>query len=77
MCPVPFGAARSKSETLIVIGFAPPLKYGPTGVAKILNWYSSAGLTPITGELANIYGLIYNVAPDPYGGTYAAFSFTT
>ena len=42
---------------LIVSGFTPPLKYGPTGVAKIRNWYSTAGFTPITGLEPNIYGL--------------------
>ena len=32
-----------------MIGLAPPLKYGPTGVVNTRNIYSSAGLTPITG----------------------------
>ena len=63
------GAARSKSLTRIVIGFTPPLKYGPTGVQNARNWYSSAGFTPITAFVPNMYGRIYKVAPDPYGGT--------
>ena len=37
MCPVPCGAARSKSDTHSVSGFTPPLKYGPTGVANTRN----------------------------------------
>ena len=59
-----------------MIGLAPPLKYGPTGVVNTRNMYSSAGLTPITGFVPIIYGRTYKVAPEPYGGTYAALAFT-
>ena len=77
MLPVPWGAARSYLETQSLMGLRPPLKYGPTGVTRMRNWYSSAGATPMTLPVANMSGRTYSVAPEPKGGTHAALALTT
>ena len=61
----------------MAIGFAPPLKYGPTGVQKMRNSNSVAGFTPMTLFVPIMNGRMYRLAPVPYGGTKSAFAATT
>lgn len=71
-------ALRSKSLTQMVIGFAPPLKYGPTGVTGkqteliLLRWFYTNDRTGCKHIWTQIEG-----APLPYGGTHAALALTT
>ena len=44
---------------------------------KTVKIYSDAGFTPILSPTPISTGLIYKVAPVPYGGTHSLLAFTT
>ena len=57
------------------IGFAPPLKYGPTGVVKYTELILVRRFDADHRIGSRTYtGGYIRVAPEPYGGTYAAFA---